>query len=172
MSDLMRRREFLSRSWKWCLSLLAIAGAWTTWDVLQPLPASGFGGKVRTVPPEAVPETGVVEVPAARAYLVRINGEIRALSQKCTHLGCRVPFCESSSQFECPCHGSVFNRAGEYRAGPAPRGMDQFPVEVGDDGLLYIDTSDDIAGPPPGTPESIDEPPSGPSCTGHGDGSA
>ena len=69
------------------------------------------------MPPEAVPETGAIEVPQARAYLVRIEGEIHALSEKCTHLGCRVPFCNTSSQFECPCHGSVFNRAGDYRVG-------------------------------------------------------
>ncbi len=97
------------------------------------------------------------------AYLVRVNGELHALSQKCTHLGCRVPFCESSGQFECPCHGSVFNRAGEYRAGPAPRGMDEHPVEVGEDGLVYIDTGSTEEGPAPGG-ESIDEPPTGPSC--------
>lgn len=171
MSNMIRRREFLSKAWKWCLGLIGVAGVWTTWDVLQPLPASGFGGKVRTIAPEAVPETGVVEVPAARAYLVRIDGEIRALSEKCTHLGCRVPFCESSSQFECPCHGSAFNRAGEYRAGPAPRGMDQYPVEIGDDGLVYVDTSGKIDGPPPG-PESIDEPTTGPSCTESSQGDA
>jgi Rieske Fe-S protein len=149
--------------WQAGAALVVGAGAWTSWDLLRPGEAKGFGGKVRSFPPEAVADTGVVEVPAARSYLVRINGDVRALSQKCTHLGCRVPFCESSGQFECPCHGSVFNRAGEYRAGPAPRGMDQYATEVGTDGLLYIDTGSKIEGPPPGA-ESIDEPPTGPSC--------
>lgn len=158
------RRHFLTRLWQGGLALIAGAGAWTSWDLLRPGEAEGFGGKVRAFPPEAVPDSGVLEVPAARSYLVKINGETRALSQKCTHLGCRVPFCESSGQFECPCHGSVFNRAGEFRAGPAPRGMDEHPVEVGDDGLLYIDTGSLVEGPPPGG-ESIDEPPTGPSCT-------
>ena len=148
-------------------SLVGAAGAWTSWDFLRPGEAKGFGGRIRTVPPEAVGDSSVVVVPAARAYLVRINGEVRALSQKCTHLGCRVPFCDSSGQFECPCHGSVFNRAGEFRAGPAPRGMDEYPVEVGQDGLLYIDTGTTIEGPPPGS-ESIDEPVTGPSCLGGG----
>ena len=161
--ETIKRRDFLANSWKGGIALLGVAGVWTSWDLIQPLPTSGFGGKVRAVPPDAVPETGVLEVPAARAYLVRINGEVRALSMKCTHLGCRVPFCASSGQFECPCHGSVFNRAGEYRAGPAPRGMDEYPVEIGDDGLIYIDTGDAEPGPPPGV-ETIDEPVSGPSC--------
>jgi Rieske Fe-S protein len=157
------RRGFLTRMWQLGAVLIAGAGLWTSWDFLKPGEAKGFGGKVRAIPPEAVPETGAIEVAAARAYLVRVNGEVKALSQKCTHLGCRVPFCDSSGQFECPCHGSVFNRAGDYRTGPAPRGMDEFPVEVGDDGLLYIDTGTVIEGPDPGV-ETIDEPPTGPSC--------
>ena len=50
------------------------------------------------------------------------------LYQRCVHLGCRVPFCESSKWFECPCHGSKYNGVGEYQLGPAPRGMDRFQV--------------------------------------------
>ena len=50
-----------------------------------------------------------------------------ALYQKCPHLGCRVPQCVSSQWFECPCHGSQYNRVGEKKGGPAPRGMDHFP---------------------------------------------
>ena len=133
---------------------MAGAGVWTSWDLLSPRKSEGFGGLIKTVKPEMVPDVGVLEVRAARAYLARINGDIVALSEKCTHLGCRVPFCPSSGQFECPCHGSVFNRAGEYRAGPAPRGLDRHPVSVGDDGLLYIDTSSVERGPAPGR-ESI-----------------
>ncbi len=164
MSEEIDRRRLLSRAWTGGLALVATAGAWTTWDLLKPKVTSGFGGLVRTVPPEAVPDVGVLEVPAIRGYLVNLDSEIIALSEKCSHLGCRVPFCESSGQFECPCHGSVFNRAGEHRSGPAPRGLDRYRVDVGDDGLLYVDTGDKVEGPPSGT-ETIDEPPPGPSCT-------
>jgi len=162
------RRQLLSNLWRGGIALIAGAGLWTTWDLLKPGAARGFGGEVRAVPPESVPEIGVIEVPAARSYLVRVDGELRALSQKCTHLGCRVPFCESSGQFECPCHGSVFNRAGELRSGPAPRGMDEHPTKVADDGLVYIDTGALEEGPPPGT-ETIDEPVTGPSCATEGE---
>jgi cytochrome b6-f complex iron-sulfur subunit len=168
MSEIIRRREFLANGWKWGIGLIGVAGVWTSWDLLSPIDTGAFGGKVRTIPPSAVPETGVVEVPAARSYLVRIDGQIRALSVKCTHLGCKVPYCASSNQFECPCHGSYFNRAGEYRAGPAPRGMDEYPVEVGEDGILYIDTGQTVQGPPPGA-ETIDEPVAGPTCAEAGE---
>ncbi|MDH3517353.1 MAG: ubiquinol-cytochrome c reductase iron-sulfur subunit [Acidimicrobiia bacterium] len=167
MSDEIDRRAFLANAWKTGLGLIGVAGAWTSWDLLQPLPGTGFGGKVRTVPADSVPETGVVEVRAARAFLTRINGEVVAISEKCTHLGCRTPYCASSNQFECPCHGSVFNRAGEYREGPAPRGMDRYPIEIDETGIIYIDTSQRIDGAPPGG-ESIDEPKAGPTCTSEG----
>ncbi|MEZ5245116.1 MAG: ubiquinol-cytochrome c reductase iron-sulfur subunit [Acidimicrobiales bacterium] len=163
MTETMDRRRFLTRMWLGCAGLFVGAGIWTSWDLIKPGPATGFGGKVRTVAPEAVPESGVLEIRAARAYLTRDSGgEIIALSEKCTHLGCRVPFCQSSGQFECPCHGSIFNRVGEFRAGPAPRGLDRYPVEV-DNGLLVIDTGSAIEGPPPGG-ETIDEPATGGSC--------
>ena len=52
-----------------------------------------------------------------------------ALYQRCVHLGCRVPFCQTSQWFECPCHGSKYNRVGEKKAGPAPRGLDRFALD-------------------------------------------
>ena len=163
----MERRRFLANGWKLGAGLIAAAGAWTTWDLLQPRLTTGFGGVVRSVSVDSVPEESVIEVPAARAYLTKIDGEVVAISEACTHLGCRVPFCASSGQFECPCHGSVFNRAGDYVSGPAPRGLDHYAATVVD-GVVDIDTGDTIAGGPPGA-MTIDEPPLGPSCEGsHG----
>jgi cytochrome b6-f complex iron-sulfur subunit len=73
-----------------------------------------------------------------------------ALYQRCVHLGCRVPWCETSQWFECPCHGSKYNRVGEKRGGPAPRGLDRFPLEVSG-GSITVDTGTIIQGPPIGT---------------------
>ncbi len=81
-----------------------------------------------------------------------VDTGIVALYQKCPHLGCRVPWCDTSQWFECPCHGSKFNRVGEKTGGPAPRGMDRFPFDVAG-GKLVINTnlSSVVAGPPIGT---------------------
>jgi len=65
---------------------------------------------------------------------------IMAMWHRCVHLGCRVPSCVPSQGFECPCHGSKYNIHGEYEAGPAPRNLDRFAVEVNDAGELIIDT--------------------------------
>jgi cytochrome b6-f complex iron-sulfur subunit len=167
MSREIERREVLGRAWMAGAGLVGAAGLWTTWDLLQPLPTSGFGGRVRAGGSETVPESGALEVRAAKSYLVKLDGEVVALSEKCPHLGCRVAFCDPANRFECPCHGSKFNRAGELLAGPSPRGLDRHPVETGDDGLLYVDTGVLEEGPPPGT-ETLDEPSGGGSCSAEG----
>lgn len=74
---------------------------------------------------------------------------IVALYQKCPHLGCRVPWCDTSQWFECPCHGSKYNRVGEKTGGPAPRGMDRFGFELSG-GRMTIDTATIVSGPPNG----------------------
>jgi cytochrome b6-f complex iron-sulfur subunit len=79
------------------------------------------------------------------------------------HLGCRVPFCQQSQWFECPCHGSKYNTAGEYKLGPAPHGMDRFKVSVTDSGDVLVDTAEVVLGPPRGT-DTIHKPLAGPFC--------
>lgn len=162
MSQDVSRRDFLRRAWKAIAGLLAGAAAWTSWDILRSVPASGLGGVIKTIPPAEVTEIPVY-VRAAQAYLTRIDDQVVGLWQRCPHLGCRVNWCESSREFECACHGSRFNRAGEVRSGPAPRGMDRFTISAEGD-LVEVDTSDIVEGAPPGE-ESIDEPPAGPACS-------
>ena len=92
-----------------------------------------------------------------------------ALYQKCVHLGCRVPQCLTSQWFECQCHGSQYNRNGEKKGGPAPRGMDRFPVAVSPDGSVTVDTAGAkiVQGPPIGTNTTGQEA-EGPHCVSGG----
>ena len=163
MSEI-NRRELLARGWKAGFGLVGLAAAWTTWDIFKPGEAVGFGGTVKAGAAEAVPKDNVTAVQAIRGYVTEIEGETVALSWKCPHLGCRVPWCDSSGEFECPCHGSKFNRLGEWREGPAPRGMDRYAVEIVD-GTVEVDTGTVISGSPHGA-ETIDEPLRGPKCGG------
>jgi len=161
----MGRRDFLNRGWKAGVALIGAAAAWTTWDLLRPLPGSALGGSVKTIAPSEVPTNTTVYVQAAQTFLTRIGDDVVALRQKCPHLGCTVSWCENAGEFECPCHGSTFNRAGEVRSGPSPRGLDRYAVTVSDD-FVDVNTGEIIEGAPPG-PESIDEPRRGEGCT-HG----
>ena len=166
MSKRISRRDFLDRGWKAGIVMIGAAGFWTSWDVLRPLPGSGLGGVISTIPPVDVPGSTAVYVRTAQTYLTKIDDEIVALWQKCPHLGCRVAWCEPSGEFECACHGSRFNRAGEVRSGPSPRGMDRFAVTAEGD-LVEVDTGVVTEGAPAGSTESLDEPPHGSGCA-HG----
>lgn len=100
------------------------------------------------------------------AELTGMEEGIVALYQKCPHLGCRVPQCATSKWFECGCHGSQYNQVGEKKGGPAPRGMDRFPMEVSG-GILTVNTGEVIEGPPIGTNTTGQEA-EGPHCVGGG----
>lgn len=81
---------------------------------------------------------------------------VRALSQRCPHLGCRPNPCIEDFWFHCPCHQSRYDRLGikpkgNGNFGPAQRGMDRFAVEVDADGVLTIDTGHVTLGPLPVT---------------------
>jgi cytochrome b6-f complex iron-sulfur subunit len=78
-----------------------------------------------------------------------------------------VPFCASSKWFECPCHGSKYNEAGEYRLGPAPKGLDRFKITIDEGGNVFVDTSTIVSGPPRGT-DTTDQPPQGAFCVAAG----
>jgi cytochrome b6-f complex iron-sulfur subunit len=98
--------------------------------------------------------------------LTGMQSGIVALYQKCPHLGCRVPSCASSQWFECPCHGSQYNRVGEKKGGPAPRGMDRFAVAIVNDSVI-IDTGSISLGPAIGTNTTGQEA-EGPHCVSGG----
>ncbi|HET7719242.1 MAG TPA: Rieske 2Fe-2S domain-containing protein, partial [Acidimicrobiales bacterium] len=113
------------------------------------------------------PKEGVEKAKAVQAYAAVVEGYeqgVVAVYQKCPHLGCRVPWCKTSQWFECPCHGSQYNRVGEKKGGPAPRGMDRFAATV-ENGVIVVDTKTVIPGPPIGTNTTGQES-EGPHCIG------
>lgn len=151
---------------------------------LWPRLSGGFGadvnaGNVVDLLEQAINDDGSVTpvfVPEARAYVVPYTespqfegkkvdaGGVTALFQRCVHLGCRVPWCGPSQGFECPCHGSKYNALGEYFAGPAPRNLDRFVVELNSVDELIIKTGSIVQ-----TPRALQktvEYPQGPSCIG------
>lgn len=76
---------------------------------------------------------------------------VRTLYQRCTHLGCTPNFCPTNFWFECPCHGSRYDRLGikVLGLGPAPRGLDRFASVVDAKGVLTVDTGKITLGPLP-----------------------
>ena len=160
------RRRLLEAGWKIGGGLLAAAAGWTSWDLLKPLKSAGATGKLKLGSPTNFAPGTATFVNAGRLWVANADGHLFALSQKCPHLGCRVPFCESSGRFECPCHGSVFDIAGEWISGPSPRGLDQHPLTL-EDGELVADLGKRINGPDHGAAAFL-TPAKGPSCSGGG----
>jgi cytochrome b6-f complex iron-sulfur subunit len=78
---------------------------------------------------------------------------VRALYQRCPHLGCKPNPCLKNFWLECPCHGSRYDRLGikadGAQYGPAPRSMDRFAISVDGDGVLIINTGKITLGPLP-----------------------
>jgi cytochrome b6-f complex iron-sulfur subunit len=143
----MDRRRFMSGAWKTIGVVLIGEGVWTSYDLLNPSSAAG-GGVIDAGPVSDFEQDGSVSYFLnGRFYVTNHQGGLRALYQKCPHLGCRVPFCASSGQFECPCHGSVYNVIGEYLGGPTPRGMDRFEISIENDRVM-VDTGALVEGPP------------------------
>jgi cytochrome b6-f complex iron-sulfur subunit len=158
------RRDLLRNGWKVGGAALFGAAAYTAYEALRPLGSGASGAKITVGTTQNFPTDTATYVPAGRMYVVNAQDYIFALSQKCPHLGCHVPFCASSGRFECPCHGSIYDLAGEYIAGPAPRGMDRYKVDLVGDHVV-VDTNVLQAGPARGADHFL-TPPKGPSCIG------
>ncbi len=165
----MSRRGFFGRILGLGFSVALLDFGALSLAFLWPSPKGGFGGKV-AVPkslPDIKTEIATTRLPfyfaPGRFYLVPyagngadslykgglVGGGMMALYERCVHLGCKVPFCVTSQWFECPCHGSKYNKAGEYKLGPAPRGLDRFPIRVEGE-TVVVDTTFVVTGPPRG----------------------
>jgi cytochrome b6-f complex iron-sulfur subunit len=156
---------------------------------LWPQLSGGFGEPIPLGPAEDIlaqirEEKAPFAYPSGRFYVIEYNpaapgaddayGEIgvevggsglMALYQKCVHLGCRVPWCQTSQWFECPCHGSKYNRWGEWTGGPAPRGLDRFPCELDATGTLIVRTNPaELQTGPARTANVLSQEAEGPNC--------
>ncbi len=72
-------------------------------------------------------------------YVFTENGrDYSAMSNICTHLGCRVRWVEDQEQFFCPCHNAAFNKDGSVAFGPPPRPLETFELKVEEDRLFVL----------------------------------
>ena len=188
------RRQFFNRATVTLMTAgLGAFAAAAFVGFLWPSGKGGFGGLV-PVGKLAVIKDGIRQgngffyAPEARSWITAYPGDalplarttyadnllpameqgIVILSQKCPHLGCRIPQCLTSQWFECQCHGSQYNRVGEKKAGPAPRGMDRHPAKISPSGDVEINTGVKVPGPAIGTNTTGQEA-EGPHCTGGGE---
>lgn len=187
------RRQFFNRATVTMMTAgLGTFAAAAFVGFLWPTGTGGFGGsvpvgKLANIKDGIKSGNGFFYAPEARSWITEYPAEalpvartiypenlltameegIVVLSQKCPHLGCRVPQCDTSQWFECQCHGSQYNRVGEKKGGPAPRGMDRHPASISASGDVVIDTGTVVPGPSIGVNTTGQEA-EGPNCTSDG----
>jgi cytochrome b6-f complex iron-sulfur subunit len=139
------RRSFLGFAWG--LSLFALFGqaGIALLRFFKPRSESGaFGSRVVAGQVDEFQPGTVSHIQKGRFYISRLeDGGLLALWQRCTHLGCTVPWREDEERFHCPCHSSIFDSQGEVVSGPAPRPLDMFPIEI-QDSQVIVDTGNPI----------------------------
>ena len=142
------RRQVLRTGWKVGGAALLGAAGYTAYEALSPLSTGAAGGRIEVGSASNFSTGTATYFAEGRFYVVNVGDQILALSQKCPHLGCVVPWrpddptedsLEPKGRFNCPCHGSIYDRFGVIRAGPAPRPMDIMAVSI-ENGNLVVDT--------------------------------
>jgi len=144
----VKRRSFLTTLWT-ALGILAlvefIGVAVAFLRPRKPKVKEGVFGSIITA--GAVDDFELNSVTAfqrGKFYLARLeDGGFLAISRKCTHLGCTVPWVSENKRFECPCHASAFDIKGDVISAPAPRALDLYPVKI-ENQIVKVDTGKPI----------------------------
>lgn len=129
------RRSLLNKIWA-TLGLVVLAElVWLVVSFLRPrkpgTKQGDYGTDIVAGSAEGFARNTVTAFPRGQFYLARLeDGGFLAISRKCTHLGCTVPWVEDDRRFACPCHGSTFDITGSVVQAPAPRALDLFPVTI------------------------------------------
>ena len=137
------RRSFFSILWigLGIVAFIELIGVVTVF--LFPRKKSVKAGDYATIidagPVEKFPKESVTAFIRGKFYLCRLeDGGFLAVSRKCTHLGCTVPWSDKDKKFVCPCHASAFDIKGEVISPPAPRALDVYHLYI-ENNIVKVD---------------------------------
>ncbi len=65
-------------------------------------------------------------------------GDLRAFTAICTHLACTVQYREDMQMIWCACHNGHYDLFGKNVAGPPPRPLEPYKVQVAADGKILV----------------------------------
>ena len=142
------RRNFLRKFWLGLGIIALVESVGVVVAFLRPrnprVKEGEFGGIIVAGAVDEFPPNSVTAFRRGHFYLSRLSdGGFLALSRKCTHLDCTVPWIPSENKFACPCHSSGFDITGTVISPPAPRPLDIYPVSI-EHGLVKVDTGKPI----------------------------
>lgn len=139
MEELAQPDAARRRLVNWLLSTSAIgfvvSALYPVTRYLVPPPSSESAAASVTVPIKAEdvkPNSGQIFKFGSRpGILVRTAaGELRAFSAVCTHLNCTVQYRADLAEIWCACHNGHFDLNGQNVAGPPPRPLERYVVNV------------------------------------------
>ena len=142
--ELTSRRSFFSLLWigLGIIALMEFIGVVSAF--LMPRKKRGSAGNLGTLidagSVDKFPTESVTAFIRGKFYLCRLeDGGFLAVSRKCTHLGCTVPWSEKEKKFVCPCHASAFDIRGAVISPPAPRALDVYHLYI-ENNIVKVDT--------------------------------
>ncbi|MCL4395051.1 MAG: Rieske 2Fe-2S domain-containing protein [Chloroflexi bacterium] len=143
----LTRREFLNYAWLASLGFVMVVGMGgaTFFFAFPRFKAGEFGGIFDLGPAGDVlpkPTDPPIHNTDGKFWLSNVNGMIIALYDVCVHLGCLYQWQPVTGRFECPCHGSKYQKNGTYIEGPAPRSLDRMVVSFEPPGGTPVATTD------------------------------
>ena len=142
----LNRRSFLKYAGAGLGALVVVELGGIGFAYLHPRLAEGdFGSVITAGAVDDFPPGSVTHIVNGRFYLTRFDdGGFLALYQRCTHLGCTVPWEQAEQLFVCPCHNSQFDDAGTVLNPPAPRPLDMFEAVI-EDAVVMVNTGAALA---------------------------
>ena len=132
--------------------LAAIAGAFGVAEVLSPKPqpqstTQTATGSTNNLPSGAIANVAQLQVMSPvyfdfpsgypNVLFKKADGTVAALSTLCTHICCQCSFDSGSGDLFCPCHGSVFDDAGNVLRGPAPTPLPSIELSIDSTGNIF-----------------------------------
>lgn len=126
----MTRREFLNYAWLATLGVFTLQLGVVTYFFALPRFKKGEFGSEFDFTSDAIPAVGAPPNPdqKAKVWLSNSDKGFIALYNVCVHLGCLYAWQSVTNRFECPCHGSKYQKDGTYIEGPAPRSLDRMEI--------------------------------------------
>ncbi len=137
------RRDFLGLAAWWSAAAALLFGFLGAMRLPKAAVLPSPSKKFRVTLPVSL-ASGHPYVPAARAVAIYKDASgVHAISMVCTHLGCIVKATEGG--FDCPCHGSKFDKDGSVLKGPAPKALPWLEVRHAGGDVFWIDEGKTVA---------------------------
>jgi len=124
--------------------LIAVLYPVTRYIVPPDIPETAVNSVVLKVKPEDVATNSgeIFRFGSKPGLLVRTAaGELRAFSAVCTHLGCTVQYRGDEGDIWCACHNGHYDLNGRNIAGPPPRPLEEYAVNVRGDQIVVTRNS-------------------------------